>query len=242
MNAFDTVSYMNETMNAHNFLQKRLHSVYSNCREEIKSVDTIRQFDVFRISAKMIQVLEIIQKENVYYNLLQALGIIQKENVDALRDILQRSIVCLKDIKDSMKSNMQKTLRKILMFDDGNMLPDLIVLKILDYIIKAGDAEDGDVQFEENYEQFREILCKFYQDLQIVIWKIGFLNPGQFFHEVDTILRSLLEIMMEFKTTMRITDYRDDVYQEKEEEDAGREMEEGENGEVKRKTYARRGG
>ena len=207
-----------------------------------KSVDTIRQFDVFRISAKMIQVLEIIQKENVYYNLLQALGIIQKENVDALRDILQRSIVCLKDIKDSMKSNMQKTLRKILMFDDGNMLPDLIVLKILDYIIKAGDAEDGDVQFEENYEQFREILCKFYQDLQIVIWKIGFLNPGQFFHEVDTILRSLLEIMMEFKTTMRITDYRDDVYQEKEEEDAGREMEEGENGEVKRKTYARRGG
>ena len=36
MNAFDTVSYMNETMNAHNFLQKRLHSVYSNCREELK--------------------------------------------------------------------------------------------------------------------------------------------------------------------------------------------------------------
>ena len=67
-----------------------------------------------------------------------------------------------------MKAYMQTNLRKNL------MLPDLVVLKILANIINADDAEDGNVQFEENSEQYREILLKFYEHLLLAYEKIVF--------------------------------------------------------------------
>ena len=44
-------------------LRKRILAVYNNCIPELKSVATVRHFDVFRISVNMLQVLEIIQKD-----------------------------------------------------------------------------------------------------------------------------------------------------------------------------------